>query len=285
LHEQDQTIDEAGMRTLSGLATAILLGSAAPALAGPELSLEARIGFYSPGCNCTFNAVLPSIFTTVPSPAPVFGNLDSDPWHARGAAWYGVLSASAAVEGTEDLRHQSFARAAWRDTFLITNGTGTGMFKIVVRVDGHLDGPGQIDFGMVGDPFQGTDFLRVTTQAGESRFVDQEFHFQHRFTFGEAFELSGGLAVTSDAFLGQSSNIDFASTARVTSIFLIDPDTGLPLVDAIMETGSGVDFTNLASFSFSPVPEPALTALAALPLLAWGWKRRHVRRRAQPRPL
>ena len=259
-----------------------LLTQTNAAHATPFIAADANIGFLGPACNCTFNDVAPSIHSSG-TDKPVFVQLGYLGWSAEASSYFGILGASSSVvvEGVPEMTdhtNEALAAAGWEDTFVVTGGSGTGILQMQVGLHGVLSGvqgwPGTNPsaFAMY-DPLNSNAGISVHLQSDGT--VDQVLLFRELFTFGQPFTIHASLSVVAAAYSGFSTT-DFSSTARVLDAVVLDSSNGTP-VNALIETGSGVDYNDIPS-SIGAVPEPESWAMLVTGLASFGLRRRHRRR-------
>lgn len=276
------------MRVSAFLVAVLLLAARVELAEATPLTAGAQALFSTPGCDCSFGLAAPEV-NTIGETHPALADVDFMGWHAHGASWFGVLSASASVVGTVfplgvNHRSVSHAYASWMDTFLIEGGSGTGTFQLSLRLDGFLSGDPSANpqafratFVMADDPFQGSLIKTYTAVGTGPGPIDEMLLYAHSFVYGVPFTIGASIDVRAEAFLGQASDANFGSTARILGAVVRDSDGNI--VDAPIHTTSGVDFNDLASFSFTIVPEPSSIALLAAGFLFLGVGR--ARRRAR----
>lgn len=219
---------------------------------------------------------------------PIFATAAAVRGSATARAYYGVLGGFASFNSGDSCfislpcNGASVAHARWVDQFTILGGTGQGVLEFRSTVHGSMVGNSSYSFGMFGDPFGGGNTIAIN-QPWAPIDVDQSFFFAQGFTFGQTFSVAADLHVRADSGLFNGTSFhaaDFANTVRVTSLVVRDSSSGLVIEGALIGTGSGVDYNNLASFSFAtPVPEPESYAMlfAGLALLGFAAKRRKLK--------
>ncbi len=219
------------------------------------LTIHAEAGFFSPGCGCSFAPEVPNVTATGTERSPILVGISYGHHEAEAMAVYGILGAFASTSppdptGSNAVGHHTAAGASWQDIFLISGGTSQGLFKMSIRLQGHLAindftrAISGVDFTIYANPFQGSSRATFTTEF-TSLDIDEIVPFQYFFEYGEAFEIIALLDVFATANLAASATSDFIGTAVVTSAIVIDPATGVPATGAVIETGSGADYSNL----------------------------------------
>jgi hypothetical protein len=220
-------------------------------------------------------------------------------------ASYGVLgvaaSTSASGGGDANTLRGAVAYADSTETFNVTGGTGTALFRATYTVDGSwsasgaasLDleliyrvngGPATIAYRIQGNGSPGIYFdggwpyypsgyvgtLPGLTVTPNSVTGSTDISFAFAFTLGTAFDLTTGLYAAAVPGGGTTSGtIDFLSTARLTGIDIIQGSSSLSGFS--IQSGSGTQYT--AQGAVVPLP-PAIWMLGSgLGVLGWWTKR------------
>jgi hypothetical protein len=220
-------------------------------------------------------------------------------------ASYGVLGVAASTSssggGDGNSLRGAVAYAGSTESFNVTGGTGTALFRATYTVDGSwsasgavgLDlelvyrvngGPATIAYRIQGNgspsiyfdggwPYYPSGYVGTLpglTVTPNSVTGSTDISFAFAFTLGTAFDLTTGLYAAALPGGGTTSGtIDFLSTARLTGIDIIQG--GNPLTNFSIASGSGTLYN--AQGAVVPVPAAAWLFGSALGLLGWARRR------------
>jgi len=210
---------------------------------------------------------------TATSSASGSGNSTNGTWSgsssSNASASYGQLGAyaTASSSGSGDngslLGSQAFATA--QDTFTITGGSGLATFRPTYTIDGSWTNSGtflQLEFDYSINNGATYDAYRIQGGSGYGYTIwyngyqtslpgliltsnsvtgSTQISFDVTFAFGTSFDLTTALYAAAVPSNSSSGTVDFASTARLTGISIlqgINPITGFTI-----QSGSGTQYT------------------------------------------
>lgn len=197
---------------------------------------------------------------------------------ASAYAFYGTLGTAHTLtietypEGSFDLDPNGrwwdqLATARWMDTFTITGGTGTGVFRTVFHVSGSQTNSGDARVssfanfwgtGYYFDLGNGTNSLTVLTP-----FVYGEpFGFDANLWVGMVINDEPGSGSPLYSYEGSSM---YGNTVVLSSAVVLD-EFGEPVPTALINSATGIDYT--------AIPEPATLAGVGLGLVTLAMTRR-----------